>query len=193
MQSRAHVLAMLLIVSLIPFADASPALAARPCVVLFYGGALATPIAVNGCSASSWLLAGPPAPITPAMLEGRPSFQLAFFWNAIWVDDGTAAASPDWLRPEQANQYGRFYPALGVAPAILAMDFIAGPGTLFWYLQPEGLRLLEAHGVPTRSPFPATALFYLVPIDLWPWVGLGLLIVAGFRLSQRRQARRTAQ
>jgi hypothetical protein len=52
------------------------------------------------------LSSGPAAPSDP--LAGRPSLQLAMFWDAgIWepyVREGLLGS----LRPEQANQFGRF-------------------------------------------------------------------------------------
>jgi hypothetical protein len=58
---------------------------------------------------------------------GRPSLQLALFWDAnVWepyVRDGRLGS----LRPEQADQFGRFYPAVPDGPGLVEL-----PGVGTW-------------------------------------------------------------
>jgi len=83
---------------------------------------------------------------TNVNLNDRPFFELALFWGPEWsayVDSGKFL---DKLRPEDANQKGRFYPAFGDKPAVIS----AGPTVK--QVPAESLRLLERYGIHTRLP-----------------------------------------
>jgi hypothetical protein len=116
-----------------------------------------------------------------ASLAGRPSLRLALFWDArIWepyIRQGRLAS----LRPEQANQFGRFYPAADGRPA--AIDL---PWTGRWPKQPNtaALAILERHGVPVDMESGDA-------IATWWWVSAGIagavLISAAITLFARRR------
>jgi hypothetical protein len=88
---------------------------------------------------------------SPAALSelrgGRPSLQLALFWDAnVWerhVRDGRLGS----LLPEQADQFGRFYPAVSGGPALVELP---GVGTWPKRVSPQALAILARHGVPVR-------------------------------------------
>jgi hypothetical protein len=116
--------------------SAAPAPAAAPRLVMVSGAPLATPILLSS---------GPAAPSDPH--GGRPSLQLAMFWDAgIWepyVREGRLGS----LRPEQANQFGRFYPAVAGQPALVDLPWA---GTWPKRVGPDAQAILARHGVPTR-------------------------------------------
>jgi hypothetical protein len=84
--------------------------AAAPRLLMVSGAPLAAPVLLSDwdelLTLTGLLSSGPAAPSDP--LAGRPSLQLAMFWDAgIWepyVREGLLGS----LRPEQANQFGRF-------------------------------------------------------------------------------------
>lgn len=86
-------------------------------------------------------------PVDRSSLEGRPSLRLGLFWdNSLWepyVREGRL----DELRPDQANQVGSFYPAVGGKPALVNL-----PGYGKWpkTTNETALRILDAQGVPVR-------------------------------------------
>jgi hypothetical protein len=98
--------------------SAAPAQAAAPRLLMVSGAPLATPILLPDwdeiATLTGLLSSGPAAPSDPR--GGRTSLRLAMLWDAgIWesyVRDGRLGS----LRPEQANQFGRFYPAVAGAP-----------------------------------------------------------------------------
>ncbi len=116
-----------------------------------------------------------------AYLAGRPSLRLALFWDArLWepyIRRGRLAS----LRPDQANQFGRFYPAADGRPA--AIDL---PWTGQWPKQPNAaaLAILERHGVPVDIESSHA-------IAIWWWVAAGvagaILLSAAITLLARRR------
>jgi len=86
-------------------------------------------------------------PVDRSSVEGRPSFRLGLFWdNSLWepyVREGRL----DELRPGQANQVARFYPAIGRKPALVV---VPAYGTWPKSADETALRILEAQGVPVR-------------------------------------------
>jgi hypothetical protein len=59
------------------------------------------------------------APAALTVPTERPYYDLALFWGMEWVqyvNDGRPLTA---LKPEQANQHARFYPAAGSAPALV--------------------------------------------------------------------------
>lgn len=129
------------------------------------------------------------APSVPAdQVEGREYLLLSLFWgDNLWepyVRDGRL----DELRPELANQAGRFYPASGGRAAVidLLVNGRAGPKQV----SEEALATLTRHGVPAtlsvEDDGPA--------IRSWIIVGVvaGLAALVAFGVVARERARRTA-
>jgi hypothetical protein len=67
------------------------------------------------------------------------------------VRDGRPLAA---LRPEQANQHGRFYPAYGGRGAVLLLDAIPGPDILARRADPHAAEVLLRHGIPAGPVAP---------------------------------------
>jgi hypothetical protein len=185
---HSYALVILLLAGFTQTADRLPDTAA-PSLILVYGGSMSEPVVLRNWPENGWLLSGGATTVTSDMLDGRPFFRLAFFWGRMWADYVASGKPLDALKPEQANQYGRFYPAIGFAEAFIAIDFINGPGTLIWHVSPEGLRLLAAQGVPVKLPLPPVALLDLVSSEFWPWIGLGLLCIGGIKLRRYQRQR----
>jgi hypothetical protein len=87
------------------------------------------------------------ATVDGSQLKGRRALRLGLFWhNPTWepyVRDGRLAE----LRLHQANQVGRFYPAVGDEAALVVL-----PGYGSWpkRVSKEALQILEANGIPVR-------------------------------------------
>jgi hypothetical protein len=92
------------------------------------------------------------AAISGDQLKGRPHFRLAFFWGPEWaqyVDSGKPLTA---LRPEQGNQQGRFYPAVGSQGPVLTLDDSPSPTTVR-RLDQAGVSVLSIHGIPRSIRF----------------------------------------
>jgi hypothetical protein len=123
-------------------------------------------------------------PIDRIRLEGRPSLRLALFWNNVlwepYVREGRLAE----LKPLDANQFGRFYPAVGGEPALVDL-----PGYGRWpkIVGEEARRVLDARGVPVRVDERDTGGL--------PWIAAGALaaglLALAFALVLRRFPRRS--
>lgn len=125
----------------------APETLAAPEIVVFYGDPLTKPIIIAGWEVNHrWLLKtdvlyGDQRPRS-SELSQRASIRVALFWGHEW----RAYTHPDslrLLRPERANQHGRFYPAIGSRNAFIDL------GT-FRSITDSGVVLLRAHGIPVR-------------------------------------------
>jgi hypothetical protein len=152
-------------------------------MIMASGTALAEPILISdwesACELYASFFAGTPVDVR---LEDRPAIRLGLFWNSrVWEpylhDLGE-------LRPEQADQVGRFYPAIGDEPAVVAL-----PGYGEWpkAVNEVGLRVLEARGIAVRLDESEAAGA--------PWIGIGLiggvilalpLLLLALRLRRKR-------
>ena len=93
-----------------------------------------------------------------ARLKGRASFRVAMFWGMEWVRYARHHRRLTGLRPGQASQFARFYPAYGSAPALFVFDGIPGPYTsLVRRIRPAGIAVLASHGIPVKLPATACA------------------------------------
>jgi hypothetical protein len=145
MAQRAATIAVIALVAVLW--DAAPAQAAAPRLVMVSGTPLAKPVLLSDwdeiTTLYGMLVNGPAAP--SELRGGRPSLQLALFWDANrwdpYVRDGRLGS----LRPEQANQFGRFYPAVPGGPALVELP---GVGTWPKRVSPQALAILARHGVP---------------------------------------------
>jgi hypothetical protein len=87
------------------------------------------------------------ATVDASQLNGRRALRLGLFWhNPTWepyVRDGRLAE----LRFRQANQVGRFYPAVGdEAPLVVLPGYGSSPRRV----SKEALQILDANGIPVR-------------------------------------------
>jgi hypothetical protein len=124
--------------------------AAAPRLIMVSDEPLDEPVVIADASVvfklyQSLVLASPP--VAASQLKGRPALRIGLFWhNPTWepyVRDGRLGE----LRLRQANQVGRFYPAVGDEPPLVAL-----PGYGSWPKQvsADALRILEANGIPVR-------------------------------------------
>jgi hypothetical protein len=111
--------ALLVVVTSVPLQAIGPA------IVMLYGGDLREPVLVapgNPSVNSTEFLWSPTnggvqwgsrtRGTLPSNLEGRRFVNVAFFWG--WHDAAT-------LKPSDASQHGRFYPATASAPAVIVI------------------------------------------------------------------------
>ena len=91
---------------------------------------------------------------TPAGdLEERPYLEVALFWGPAWQDYPRDTGALSRLSPSQANQHGRFYPAVGSDQGALFLfddqtdrSIVLRPRAV----ETPGINILRARGVPTR-------------------------------------------
>jgi hypothetical protein len=123
----------------------SPLEAAAPRLLMVYGAHLQKPVLLSDWGEIFKMFTSTAAE-TNVNLADRPFYELALFWGPEWnvyVNDGKPL---DKLRPEDANQKGRFYPAFRDKPAVIS----AGPTVK--QVPAESLRFLERSGIRTRVP-----------------------------------------
>jgi hypothetical protein len=95
--------------------------AAAPRLILISGPLLKRPILIENWDQNARIMGGINDRVR-AQSEvpvDRPFYELALFWGLEWVqyvNDGRPLAA---LKPEQATQHARFYPAFGAAPALV--------------------------------------------------------------------------
>ena len=77
---------------------------------------------------------------TPGWQDKRPRYDLALFWGV--------PTKPVPTRPNEANQHGWFFPAIGGRRAIVKLR-VSGED-FPRVATPETLRILARHGVLTR-------------------------------------------
>ncbi len=81
----------------------------------------------------------------PGWLIGRSS---AWRSSGDQWDDYVRSGQPrDQVRPEQANQYGRLYPAVGGGGPLIVLGSIPGPGVPMRRVTQRGIEMLEQHGI----------------------------------------------
>ena len=137
-------------------ADA-PARRAAPWAIMIHGSLVQKPVTM-----SSWhenhrlmLAISPGIRTRTSTLEGRAYLDMALFWGPEWAHLAHSPEAVARLRPDQASQYGRLYPARGNAPAVVVLD-APWPNEMMLasvkgrVLEREGLAVLEKYGVPVR-------------------------------------------
>lgn len=127
---------------------AAPASAAFPRLLMVSGKSLDEPVLISDWVEVAKLyhsLVFDGEAVDRSRLDGRPSLRISLFWdNTLWepyVRDNRL----DELRPEQANQFGRFYPAAG---GRLPLVDLPGVGEWPKIVRGEALEILDRHGVP---------------------------------------------
>jgi hypothetical protein len=94
--------------------------AAAPRLILVSGALLERPVLIEDLWDTNLITAGVNnrAVAESEALENRTFYEFALFWGPEWVQymkEGRPVAA---LKPEQATQHARFYPAMGAAPAL---------------------------------------------------------------------------
>ena len=171
---------------------ATPARAAYPSIILVSGPQLEKVIAIDDLRdiVDMTLPLGQASFVPREQVRGRPHLLLSLFWGENLWEPYVREGRLDELRPEQANQEGRFYPAFDGHEAVidLLVNGRAGPKRA----PPEALTTLARHGVPISLPAEASD-------DLWwPWgvvgigAGLGSLLLVGGVVATKRRLRPTS-
>jgi hypothetical protein len=141
----------------------SPPEVMSPSIMMFHGGILKQPVfVVEHSEIFSFLreIESPHRGSRPQP-EDRPYVNVSFFWGAEWTRYVTDQQPLSKLRPDDANQHGRFYPALRQQPAVLVrtapvlasgatVPFPKDPGAFAMEseLTAVPLAFLQRHGVP---------------------------------------------
>lgn len=127
--------------------------AASPRIMMFYGHGLAKAVVLSNWRDTSVVIRdmGEAPRWMHPRLRGRPSFRVAMFWGPEWMRYMSRHRSAANVRPSQANQFARFYPAHGSAQPLFVFDSIPGPyNTLIRVVGRFALSVLAQHGVPVR-------------------------------------------
>lgn len=140
---------VLLAVLTVALVATAPALAAAPRLIMVSGGALERPVLLSDAGEVVELYSSffRGTAVDRASLGERPSLRLGLLWdNRLW-EPYVRAGRLGELRPGQANQVGRFYPAVGDKPALVDV-----PGYGRWpkLAGAQALSILERRGVPVR-------------------------------------------
>lgn len=133
----------------------TPAVAAGPRIMIVYGKPLAKPVIFSNWGENETLLVSvnDDMSVGQARLARRPFLRVAMFWGPAWIQYMKHHATAHGLRPNEANQLARFYPAYGTAPALFMFDSIPGPyRTLIRRIRPAGVAVLAHQGIPVRLP-----------------------------------------
>jgi hypothetical protein len=124
--------------------------------------------------------------VDPMELRDRPYLELWLYWGNTQWEPYVSEGRLDELRREQANQYGRFYPAFGRRAAVMNLDV---PGSR--KATAKLLAILARHGIPTQLQAPP-APEESSSSPPWPWIAGGALAAvaaagaaAGWRLRRR--------
>jgi hypothetical protein len=124
--------------------------------------------------------------VDPMELRDRPYLGLWLYWGNTQWEPYVSEGRLDELRREQANQYGRFYPAFGRRDAVMSLDV---PGSR--KATAKLLAILARHGIPTQLQAPP-APEESSSSPPWPWIAGGALAAvaaagaaAGWRLRRR--------
>jgi hypothetical protein len=166
---------------------AFPAQAAYPRLILISGAELEKPVVMDSVDDIVDLTTAiATAPSVPREdVDGRPFFRLSLFWGDDLWEPYVREGRLDELRPEQANQEGRFYPTYRGREAVI--DLLVGGEAGPKGASEEALAILARNGVPTS--FPAeTARDEIV----WAWVTGGVLAglaTLGGIIAFRRRSR----
>ena len=141
---------------------ASGAPAAAPWIVIFHGLPLPARVVIADWHENQRLMLALAEPVGPFGVEpGAGAYvEVALFWGPEWANYPRDSASLARLRPDQASQRARFYPATGERAALWVFRAGLGgsgpvPPAPARGVTPAGLSLLEARGIPVRVALPA--------------------------------------
>lgn len=152
--SRRLILLTVLLVAVL-VSSINPAFAKGPRIMMIYGPPLAKPVLVSNWSDNATIMvaAHESASLANTRLTGRPSLRVAMFWGLHWMRYMQHHKPLAAVHPTQADQFARFYPAYGTAPALFVFDSIPGPYTsLIRRVGRMGLAVFARYGVPVRLP-----------------------------------------
>ena len=129
--------------------------AAAPRLIMVYGSPLTKPVILSNWRENLEFMSSitQESSVTPEELRRRPYVKLALFWGPEWAQYVEEGKPIDRLRPEQANQQGRFYPAVGRAGPVVTLDMPPGSVGPSWrQVREAGIRILLKYGIAVRLP-----------------------------------------
>lgn len=172
-------LTLLLIVGIVCAFSTIPVHAAAPRLAMIYGAPLRHPVILDVWQEQVDLVGGDMAGLIREDLDGRPYLDVALFWGPEWSEFVESGKPLGELRPEQANQSGRFYPAVGDAGPVIMLGQFEDPQSSVGQIRKiraEALQVLARHGIPTRlDTLPNTGSTF-IPISL-PLLSLGMAFI----------------
>ena len=116
--------------------------AAAPHIIIVHGPSLPTPIVIANSKDNHWLL----LVREERRVEGpRPALDLALFWHPKWRSYAESPEKLRSLRPDQADQVGRLFPATAGLPMMISVGATKG------VVSDSGLAVLRRYRVPTGS------------------------------------------
>jgi hypothetical protein len=166
---------------------ALPAQAAYPRLILISGEELEKPVVLDRVDEIVDLttaIATAPS-VAREQVDGRAYFRLSLFWGDDLWEPYVREGRLDELRPEQANQEGRFYPTYRGREAVIDLLVSGRPGPK--RAPTEALAILARNGVPTSFPAETHR-----DQARWPWVTGGILAglaTLGGIIAFRRRSR----
>lgn len=138
--------------------DAVPSVAA-PAIVVVDGSLLSRRVILADVGENVRLFVQFSGPLPPGDAEAaresfrrRPHLDLWLFWGLKWYSAATDTASWAKLKPQDADEHARFYPARKGEEAIIELDGTHGVAPSVRRVSPEALSILKAHGIPVYSP-----------------------------------------
>ena len=128
---------------------AGSAHAAAPRIVIFSGEPLAHQVVISDWPSIFRVveLLSPARVARRAELAGRPRLTVSMFWGPRWIDYLSNGKRASALRPGEADQFGRFYPAWRGRPALIDLGWA---GRWPRVVPPKALAILKRFGVPTK-------------------------------------------
>jgi hypothetical protein len=164
-----------------------PAQAAYPRLILISGAGLEKRVVLDQVDEIVRLTTAiATAPSVPhEEVEGRAYFRLSLFWGDDLWEPYVREGRLDELRPEQANQEGRFYPSYRGREAVIDLLASGRPGPK--RAPKEALAIFVRNGVPTSFPAETHR-----DQARWPWVTGGVvagLATLGGIIAFRRRSR----
>ena len=163
---------------------AVPVEAAAPRVIMVSGTGLCRPVILDDWPENRDLMESVAlgGEVKPEDLIGRPYLEMGLFWGSEWVQYVDEGKPLDALSIEQASQYGRFYPAVGDAPAAMVIESVPMGDGLSGRLGPEGVEILARHGVPASLESTSAATIDCPSSVPWGWIAGGAAGVAALLL-----------
>lgn len=137
----------------IALASASQVNAAAPRIMLVTGRGLPNPVVLDNWeeNLNVMLAAGNAVDPIKEELASRTNFRVAMFWGKEWDDYIRSGNDPRSLRPDQAGQYGNYFPPAASHDAVFAFDTIPGGGDLVRRFSVDGVSIFARHGI---GPYP---------------------------------------
>ena len=127
--------------------------AAAPWIIIMHGDLLPQRVVMSDWHENSRLMGAinVSTPADTTAVHQRRYVHLAMFWGPEWANHPRTPEALAGLRPEQANQHGRFYPGWADSDAVVLIGSTSGRAYMtLGSIAERGLALLERYGVPVR-------------------------------------------